>query len=59
VVASRDLEDGYEIGVRARYAFTPNVDGYLGLRQLGADFDNDASTRTLDRGAQAGVRLRF
>lgn len=59
VVASRDLEDGYEIGVRARYDFTPNVDGYLGLRQLGADFDKDAGTRTLDRGAQVGVRLRF
>ena len=26
---------------------------------LGADFDNDAGTRTLDRGAQVGVRLRF
>ncbi len=59
VVASRDLDDGYEIGLRARYAFAPNVDGYLGLRQLGADFDNDAGTRTLDRGAQVGVRLRF
>ncbi|WP_254276174.1 YfaZ family outer membrane protein [Halomonas sp. 3H] len=59
-VTSRDLDDGYEIGVRARYAFAPNVDGYVGLRQLGADFDSDGSgTRTLDRGAQVGVRLRF
>lgn len=59
VVSSRDLEDGYEIGVRARYAFAPNVDGYLGLRQLGADFDDERGTRTLDRGAHLGVRLRF
>ncbi len=58
-IASRDLQDGYEIGVRARYSFTPNVDGYLGLRQLGADFDDDDGSRTLDRGAQVGVRLRF
>jgi hypothetical protein len=59
VVTSRDLDDGYEVGVRARYAFAPNVDGYLGLRQLGADFDRDRGTRTLDRGANVGVRLRF
>ncbi|MDR5861818.1 YfaZ family outer membrane protein [Halomonas campisalis] len=59
VVTSRDLDDGYEIGLRARYAFAPNVDGYVGLRQLGADFDRDRGTRTLDRGAQVGVRLRF
>ncbi|TFH87440.1 hypothetical protein EQG41_04955 [Billgrantia azerbaijanica] len=57
-VTSRDLEDGYEVGVRARYAFAPNLDAYVGLRQLRADFD-DGGSRTLDRGAQAGVRLRF
>lgn len=58
-MGSRDLNDGYEVGVRARYAFAPNLDGYLGLRQLGADFDDDEGRRTLDRGAQLGVRLRF
>jgi len=57
-VTSSDLEDGYEVGVRARYAFAPNVDGYVGLRQLRADFDAGGN-RTLDRGAQVGVRLRF
>ncbi|EWH02771.1 YfaZ family outer membrane protein [Halomonas sp. BC04] len=59
VVTTSDLDDGYEVGVRARYAFTPNVDGYLGLRQAAADFDNGRGTRTLDRGAQVGVRLSF
>jgi len=58
-VTSGDLDDGYEIGVRARYAFTPNVDGYVGLRQAAADFDNRHGSRTLDRGAQVGVRLSF
>lgn len=58
-VTTSELEEGYEIGLRARYAFTPNVDGYLGLRQLDADFDDDRGSRTLDRGAQVGVRLRF
>ncbi|MBA2777783.1 YfaZ family outer membrane protein [Billgrantia kenyensis] len=59
VVTSGDLDDGYEFGVRARYAFTPNVDGYVGLRQAAADFDNRHGNRTLDRGAQVGVRLSF
>ncbi|KAA0010746.1 hypothetical protein F0A17_16130 [Billgrantia pellis] len=59
VVTSNDLEDGYEVGLRARYAFTPNVDGYVGLRQTRADFDNRHGSRTLDRGAQVGVRLSF
>lgn len=59
VVTSGDLDDGYEVGVRARYAFTPNVDGYVGLRQAAADFDNRHGNRTLDRGAQIGVRLSF
>ncbi|NIC05324.1 YfaZ family outer membrane protein [Billgrantia bachuensis] len=58
-VTSGDLDDGYEVGVRARYAFTPNVDGYVGLRQAAADFDNRHGSRTLDRGAQVGVRLSF
>ncbi|TDB01226.1 YfaZ family outer membrane protein [Halomonas marinisediminis] len=59
VVTTSELDKGYEVGLRARYAFTPNVDGYLGLRQLDADFDDDRGSRTLDRGAQVGVRLRF
>ncbi len=59
VVTTSDLDDGYEVGVRARYSFTPNVDGYLGLRQAAADFDNGRGNRTLDRGAQVGVRLSF
>jgi hypothetical protein len=59
VVTSGDLDDGYEVGVRARYAFTPNVDGYVGLRQAAADFDDHRGNRTLDRGAQVGVRLSF
>ncbi|QOR40616.1 hypothetical protein HNO52_20365 [Billgrantia diversa] len=58
-VTSGDLDDGYEVGVRARYAFTPNVDGYVGLRQAAAGFDNRHGRRTLDRGAQVGVRLSF
>ncbi|MFP4138278.1 MAG: YfaZ family outer membrane protein [Halomonas sp.] len=58
-VTSSELEEGYEIGLRARYAFTPNVDGYLGVRQLDADFDDARGSRTLGRGAQVGVRLRF
>ncbi|WP_245598334.1 YfaZ family outer membrane protein [Halomonas halodenitrificans] len=58
-MTTSELEEGYEVGLRARYAFTPNVDGYLGLRQLDADFDEERGSRTLDRGAQAGVRLRF
>lgn len=59
VVTSSDLDDGYEIGARARYAFTPNVDGYVGVRQLSADFDNSSGNSRLDRGAQVGVRLHF
>lgn len=59
IVSSGELEDGYEVGVRARYAFTPNVDGYVGLRQTSADFDNRHASQTLDRGAQVGVRLNF
>ncbi|MBW6392998.1 MULTISPECIES: YfaZ family outer membrane protein [Halomonadaceae] len=59
IATSGDLDDGYEVGVRARYAFTPNVDGYVGLRQTTADFDNRHGSRTLDRGAQVGVRLSF
>lgn len=59
VVTTSELDKGYEVGLRARYAFTPNVDGYLGLRQLDADFDDDRGSQTLDRGAQVGVRLRF
>ncbi len=58
-VTTSELEEGYEVGLRARYAFTPNVDGYLGVRQLDADFDEERGSRTLDRGAQVGVRLRF
>ena len=58
-VTTSELEEGYEVGLRARYAFTPNVDGYLGVRQLDADFDEERDSRTLDRGAQVGVRLRF
>lgn len=58
-VTTRELEEGYEVGLRARYAFTPNVDGYLGVRQLDADFKDERGSRTLDRGAQVGVRLHF
>lgn len=58
-VSTRDLNDGYELGVRARYAFTPNVDGYVGYRTLRADFDNDGGSRTLDSGPLLGVRLTF
>jgi len=58
-VTTSELDEGYEVGVRARYAFTPNVDGYLGVRQLDADFEDERGSRTLDRGAQVGVRLRF
>lgn len=58
-VTSSDLDDGYEIGARARYAFTPNVDGYVGVRQLSADFDTSSGSSRLDRSAQVGVRLHF
>ncbi|MCH4563255.1 MULTISPECIES: YfaZ family outer membrane protein [Halomonas] len=59
-VSTRDLNDGYELGVRARYAFTPNVDGYVGYRALRADFDDDrGGSRTLDSGPLLGVRLSF
>lgn len=58
-VSTRDLHDGYELGVRARYAFTPNVDGYVGYRALRADFDTDGGSRTLDSGPLLGVRLTF
>ncbi|MFY0989043.1 YfaZ family outer membrane protein [Halomonas sp. C05BenzN] len=59
-VSTRDLDDGYELGVRARYAFTPTVDGYVGYRALRADFDDDrGGSRTLDSGPLVGVRLTF
>ncbi|APX94748.1 hypothetical protein BWR19_18490 [Halomonas sp. 1513] len=59
VVTTSDLDDSLELGVRARYAFTRNVDGYVGYRRLRADFDTSPGNQTLDSGAHAGVRLTF
>ncbi|MBF8223210.1 YfaZ family outer membrane protein [Halomonas sp. 328] len=60
VVTSRDLDDAFEYGVRARYAVTSNVDAYLGYRRFRADFDRPGiGTRTLDSGVHGGVRLVF
>ncbi|WP_043531136.1 YfaZ family outer membrane protein [Litchfieldella xinjiangensis] len=59
VATSSDLDDSFEYGLRARYAFTRNVDGYVGYRRLRADFDTSPGTQTLDSGAHAGVRLNF
>lgn len=59
VVTSGDLDDSLEYGLRARYSFTPSVDGYIGYRRLRADFDTTPGTRTLDSGAHAGVRFTF
>ncbi|MDI4638895.1 MULTISPECIES: YfaZ family outer membrane protein [Halomonadaceae] len=59
VVTVGDLEDSAEYGVRARYAFAPNVDGYVGYRRLRGDFDGTGGAHTLDSGANIGVRLNF
>nr|WP_299244242.1 YfaZ family outer membrane protein [uncultured Halomonas sp.] len=59
VVATQDLEDSLEYGLRARYQVVRNVDAYVGYRRVEAEFDNRSGDRTLDSGALAGLRLTF
>ncbi|WP_192035660.1 YfaZ family outer membrane protein [Halomonas sp. YLGW01] len=59
VTATQDLDRSTEYGLRARYSFTPSVDGYVGYRRLRGEFDGSDGTTTLDSGANIGVRLNF